>query len=309
MNVSDAHYSSSSESSSVSATTNSDPVDFSIATEIPVRLLKFQWILNQFGNLTTNKELYSPYICESAIFSCKLKLIKYDNGFGLFHVCCKCQTRHDDMKQTPNKQAFAPLRSTPVKKENSCDEFLPCVVEYEVSVADKYRREIIKWTTCFSNKNDSESFLIGEYRKNSWKTLFRDVLVLRCCMKETKIPRTEKQYPGTEYSLNLPSWEKLSKDLKSLYQNSLDTDYTLEIESEQIPVNSSLLAARSLVFRKMFHHDKEQKAQSLVIIKDVRFSAMKRLVEFLYTGLLKRLQKTFLCKKCTTSTMRQINLK
>ncbi|GFS56839.1 speckle-type POZ protein B [Trichonephila inaurata madagascariensis] len=275
MSVSDADYSSFSESFSRSAATDSEPVDFSIETEVPVQLSKFQWILNQFGNLSTNKELYSPYIRESDIFSCKLKLINYENGFGLFHVCCKCQIRHDDMEQTPNNPALAPLRSTPAKKENACDEFFPYIVEYEVSVADKHRREIIKWTTCFSNKNDNESFLIGEYRKNSWKTLFMDVLILRCCMKVTQIPRTENQYPGTEYSLNLPSWAKLSKDLKFLYQNSIDTDYTLEVHSEQILVNSSILAARSLVFRKMFHHDKEQNTQRLVIIPDVQLAAMK----------------------------------
>ncbi|GFR01236.1 speckle-type POZ protein B [Trichonephila clavata] len=282
MNVQDADYLSSSEISSVSATVDSEPVDFSIATEVPVETTKFRWILNQFGNLSINTELYSPYIYELGFFSCKLKLVKYENGFGLFHVCCKCQTRPGYMNQTESKPIFAPLRGA--KKEILIDEYFPYVVEYQVSVSDKHEREIIKWTTCFANKNDLESFLIGEHRNSSWKTLFRDVLVLRCCMKLTKIPRTEKQCPGIAYSLNMPSWTKLSQDLKSLYQNSIDTDYTLVVESEEIHVNSCILAARSSVFKKMLHHDKDQNVPNVVTITDVPLPAMKRLVEFLYTG-------------------------
>ncbi|GFY64358.1 speckle-type POZ protein B [Trichonephila inaurata madagascariensis] len=260
-----------------------DPVDFFIVTRVPVETYRFKWILNQFSNISSNKEVYSCLYS-----SCyRLKFIKYENGFGLFHVndIEVNNRRRNENRESPSLSIFLPVfNSDPVQQENVREDFFHHVIEYKVAVADKRGRERIKWKTCFSNDKDYGSYTIGEYRCNSWKTFFGEVLVLNCRVKVTKNPKTEKQNLDTKCSLESHCWEKLSQDLKSMYLNSLNADCTLEVKSEEILVNSSILAARSSVFKKMLHHDKEQKVQNPVAITDVPLPAMKRLVQFLYTG-------------------------
>ncbi|GFY64356.1 speckle-type POZ protein B [Trichonephila inaurata madagascariensis] len=267
-----------------------DPIDFFIVTRVPVKTYRFKWILNQFSNISSNEELYS--CIHSSRY--RLKLIKYENGFGLFHVCPKQQ---DDTKETVNNSQIISVfskfqtltsssdlslgnRSTEKSalQEDSSLRF----IEYEVSAIDKYGRERIKWTACFSETH--EHHFIGVFKNNSSEKIFEDVLTLYCCMKVTKIPETEKQNLEAERSLQNHCWQKLSQDLKFMYKNSSNADFILIVETEEILVNSSILAARSSVFKKMLHHDKEQKVQNPVAITDVPLPAMKRLVQFLYTG-------------------------
>ncbi|GFR28554.1 speckle-type POZ protein B [Trichonephila clavata] len=247
-----------------------DPIDFFIVTRVPVKTYRFKWILNQFNNISINKEVNSCFY--SSYY--RLKLIKYENGFGLFHVL-------DTEKQT-ERTSKSDEKWVLNNSRSAQEYFIHHVIECKVAVVDKHGKEIMKFTTCISNDKYHGSFTIGEYRSNSWKTFFDDVLVLDCCIKVTKKPETEKQFLNTEYSLQCRCWERLSQDLKSMYLNSLSADYTLKVGTEEIQVNSFILAARSSVFKKMFHHDKEQHAT--MIITDVPLPAMKRLVEFLYTG-------------------------
>ncbi|GFY63811.1 speckle-type POZ protein B [Trichonephila inaurata madagascariensis] len=233
-----------------------DVIDFFIATRIPAETYRFKWNVNLFCKLSTNKELYSPYICELNQFSCRLKLVKYENGFGLFHVY---QTR---------------------KKEAT----IPQAIEYQVSIVDRLGRARIKWAVSFSITDDYECCKIGEYRSNSWKTFPSDVVDLHCCLKVIKTPVTEKQLVNTEYSFEYPARQKLSEDLKFMYENSLNADCTLEIGTERIRVNSSILAARSPVFKKILHHDTEKNTFHSVPIEGVQLPTLKRLLMFLYTG-------------------------
>ncbi|GFR01235.1 speckle-type POZ protein B [Trichonephila clavata] len=261
-----------------------DPVDFFIVTRVPVKTYRFKWILNQFSSISTDEELYS---CINS--SCyRLKLIKYENGFGLFHVC---QIQQDDTKKTVNSLQTSGTFSSFSFGNTSSEETVlqgekgdPSLrfIEYDVSAIDKYGRERIKWTACFSRKH--EHYIIGVYKNNSSESIFGDVLTLNCCMKVTKIPETEKYYLDAESSFQNHCWQKLSQDLKFMYKNSFNADFTLEVETEEIRVNSSILAARSPVFKKMFDFDKEQHVLCPQVITDVPLPAMKRLVEFLYTG-------------------------
>ncbi|GFU23989.1 speckle-type POZ protein B [Nephila pilipes] len=238
-------------------------------------------------------DLYSTEIFSQPSSCCKLKLIKYENGFGLFHVY---QTRNNKEKTTygfgtipaaprPSSISFAQQTSQMSVVNNiSCDDPLSLVTEYQVSVVDRDQRERIRWTACFSNSNKDQCHTIGVYISNLSKAFFNDVLILQCCMKVRKMPETETLTLDTECSLESQSLKKLSQDLKAMYQNSMNTDFTLEVETEQILVNGPILSARSSVFKKMLHHDKEQNSRCSVAITDVPLSAMKRLVEFLYTG-------------------------
>ncbi|GFS31125.1 speckle-type POZ protein B [Trichonephila inaurata madagascariensis] len=221
----------------------------------------------------------------------RLKLTKYENGFGLFHVS---ETRNNDKTQTvSNSDLFASGKTSlnnsqntlaDSEKNKSYDYHIPRVIEYEVCIKDKQGRVRIKWAASFSSVKDYECCKIGEYRSNTWRTFLSDVADLHCCLKVIKTPVTEKQFIDTEVSLKNPSWQKLSEDLKSMYKNSLNVDCVLEVGIERIRVNSSILAARSPVFRTMFHHEEEENTLRSVEIECWQPPAMKRLLEFLYTG-------------------------
>ncbi|GFQ88092.1 speckle-type POZ protein B [Trichonephila clavata] len=294
MNSNEADPSSSTEATFISnnkATSDMEPIEFFLATRIPIESHTFKWNLTEFCNLSNNKELYSPCIWELSLFSYKLKLTKYENGFGLFHVC---ETRNDDKNQTVNNPSLFVFGETSLnnpqntlaysEESKSYDYNFPRVMEYQVSIKDRHGRLRIKWAASFSIGNDYECCKIGEYRSNSWETFLSDMVELHCCLKVIKTPITERQTLHTEISLSKPAWQKLSEDLKSMYKNSLNADYILEVGTERILVNSSILSARSPVFRKMFYHNEEQNTLRSVKIKDVQLQAMKRLLEFLYTG-------------------------
>ncbi|GFT37019.1 TD and POZ domain-containing protein 5 [Trichonephila clavipes] len=270
------------------APTNFDAIDFSITTRIPVETYRFKWNVNLFSKLSTNKDLYSPYICELRQFCCKLKLMKYDNGFGLFHVY---QTRKSDKKPIISSSIDLAFDISDVnnhtvnyEKNKLGETTIPQVVEYQVSIADKLGKVRISWSATFSNINDYGCCSIGEYRSHSWKTFFDDILVLHICMKLIKTPETEKQLIDEEYSLKYPAWQKLSEDLKFMYKSSLNADCILKFGINGIRVNSSILAARSPVFQKILQHDTEQNALRLVPIEGVQLPTLKRLIMYLYTG-------------------------
>ncbi|GFU21810.1 speckle-type POZ protein B [Trichonephila clavipes] len=144
-----------------------DPVDFFIVTRVPVETYRFKWILNQFSNISNNKELYSLYS------SCyRLKFIKYEKWIGLFHVNDTEVNRRRNEKIESPSLFFPVFNSDTVQQDNSREDLFQHIIEYEVAVADKSERERIKWKTCFSNDKDYGSCTIGEYRCISWKTFW-----------------------------------------------------------------------------------------------------------------------------------------
>ncbi|CAL1296384.1 unnamed protein product [Larinioides sclopetarius] len=100
------------------------------------------------------------------------------------------------------------------------------------------------------------------------------------------MPTTEEIPIAFKPSLENNGWKKLSVDLKALYQNSKDTDITLISGNDKIHAHKIILTARSTGFKKIFHHDEEKAEQNSVNITDVTFPALKRLVKFLYSGIL-----------------------
>ncbi|GFT99116.1 TD and POZ domain-containing protein 5 [Trichonephila clavipes] len=269
--------------------TDFDAIDFFIVTRIPVETYKFKWNVNLFCKLSTNKELYSPYICELNQFSCKLKLVKYENGFGLFHVYQIQKSKNPIVGSSMHFASVGSDVSNPAvtlnyDKNKSGERIIPQVIEYQVSIADRLGRERINWSATFTNIDDYGCCSIGEYRSNSWKTFLSDVLDLHCCLKVIKTPVTEKQLLDTEYSFEHLALQKLTEDLKCMYENSLNADCILEVGTERIRVNSSILAARSPVFKKKLHLDTEQNTLHSVPIEGVQLPTLKRLLVFLYTG-------------------------
>ncbi|GIX69822.1 speckle-type POZ protein B, partial [Caerostris extrusa] len=63
-----------------------DPLDFILATNIPVKTYRFKWNIPHFSLLSIDTVLFSTGIHPLRSAWCRLKLVKYETGFGLFHV-------------------------------------------------------------------------------------------------------------------------------------------------------------------------------------------------------------------------------
>ncbi|XP_055952767.1 uncharacterized protein LOC129988544 [Argiope bruennichi] len=267
-----------------------DPFDFLIVTQFPQKTYKFQWIIRQFSTLSESKELYSTDIQISDISCFQLKLVKYENGFGLFHVN-KVQSNGTNVVRSKSSSNvfgtsdFTIVKSRKPEEAPSADDFILNLV-YQVSAVDSRGKELMIWSVCFPDDNLSTSYEIGEYINNTLKKFPDDSLILNCNLNANLTPVTEKIKISSKPSLECNSWNKLSMDLKALYQDSLDTDVTLIVGTDKIRAHKLILTARSPIFKKIFHHDMKEAEQNSVIITDVQFSALQRLVEFLYAGII-----------------------
>ncbi|GBL98965.1 Speckle-type POZ protein B [Araneus ventricosus] len=302
-----------------------DPIDFLIVTRIPEKSYKFQWIIRQFSTLSKNKELYSTCIHALATSCYQLKLVKYEHGFGLFHVSrTRVQSNETSTAKSQNKElsnqtgtffenstfgsrknrnlgnsgfAFggqnfssfhsqAPVRHTEQTKEADNANKFPINLEYQVSTTDSRGKELLKWSVCFSDDSESKNNKIGEYINNTLEIFPDDSLILDCDLKVILMPISEEIPIASKPSLECNNWKKLSTDLKALYQNSLDTDITLIAGTDKIHAHKLILTARSAIFKKIFHHNMEEAEENSVAITDVQFSVLQRLIEFLYTGVI-----------------------
>ncbi|GBL98969.1 Speckle-type POZ protein B [Araneus ventricosus] len=276
-----------------------DPIDFLIVTRIPEKTYRFKWIIRQFSTLTTNKALYSTGIHALDNSWYRLKLVKYENGFGLFHVF-KVQSsesntarsqRHEWNTHTIQNSCSAPetsVRLTEQKEPKGAPNVndFTLKLEYQISASDSREKDLMKWSVCFSDDRESQSYKIGEYMNNTSENFPDDTLILDCNLKVRFIPTTGEMPVASKPSLKSNSWKKLSTDFKVLYQNSPEADVTLVVGAEKIRAHKLILTVRSTVFKKIFYHDMEEAEQNSVAITDVQLPALQRLVEFLYTGII-----------------------
>jgi len=80
--------------------------------------------------------------------------------------------------------------------------------------------------------------------------------------------------------------EKVSKDFHKIYVNGINTDITLRMKDDTLAVHKLILSARSSVFARMFQQEsvKEVIIDNVVDIEDIDITAMKGLIDFIYSG-------------------------
>ena len=85
---------------------------------------------------------------------------------------------------------------------------------------------------------------------------------------------------------NLPgsSEDSLSSDLGALLQDTELSDITLAVGVKEFPAHRIILAARSPVFKAMFHHDMREKTESRLDIADLSADAVQGMLQWIYTG-------------------------
>ncbi|GIX75126.1 TD and POZ domain-containing protein 4 [Caerostris darwini] len=287
-----------------------DTVDFILVTNIPAKTYRFKWILPQFSLLSTGTVLFSTGIHPLGSAWCRLKLVKYEAGFGLFHVnkLPSRQSYPEKNKMLPATNIFRQTNReceeeefydekqidniSTVKKEKVEDRELSPVenaihsqLEYLVTAKDINGKEWARWSVILPNPNTDGDTIIGKLFNTS-NNFSSGSLVLDCCLKVTMTPTTEEQSFSDNPTLSCQGWKNLSRDLKTFYQNALNSDVTLLVRSDPLRAHKSILSARSPVFKKMFHHGMQECDRNTVDITDVPMDALRRLVEYLYTGVI-----------------------
>ncbi|GBL99061.1 TD and POZ domain-containing protein 2 [Araneus ventricosus] len=118
------------------------------------------------------------------------------------------------------------------------------------------------------------------YQRNQFDFLKNDILIIDCCLKVEGCITTEI----SSFKSERESREHLINDLKTMFNNPVDSDFTLQVGNEIIHSHKSLLRARSAYFKRMFEIEMKESAENSVSISDVSHPTMQKLVEFLYTG-------------------------
>ncbi|KAF8771422.1 hypothetical protein HNY73_018847 [Argiope bruennichi] len=147
-----------------------DPIDFQIVTRIPEKNYRFQWIIRQYSTLSPNIALYSTDIHILDTTRYRLKLVKYENGFGLFHVSKEKsdETRKEDEINAVNREnesrvSYAIGWASPIEiarsapstasakeavpnaKTNVSDDFT-FKTAYQISTSDSMSKDLMKWS-------------------------------------------------------------------------------------------------------------------------------------------------------------------
>mmetsp|Transcript_101737 Transcript_101737/g.323278 ORF Transcript_101737/g.323278 Transcript_101737/m.323278 type:complete len:501 (+) Transcript_101737:59-1561(+) len=78
----------------------------------------------------------------------------------------------------------------------------------------------------------------------------------------------------------------LGPQLGALLDSALFTDVVVHVEKEEIRAHSSVLAARSPVFKAMWLSSMREQQQKEVVIKDLEPTAVRRMLRFMYVGAL-----------------------
>ncbi|CAL1282512.1 unnamed protein product [Larinioides sclopetarius] len=130
----------------------------------------------------------------------------------------------------------------------------------------------------FSLEKNVDVNILGKVgNRCSFNTLINDRLIidLRVNVKEITTNRLTRDIdPG----------KKLREDLKTMLENSVNSDVSLQVGNERIPVHWSILCSRSPYFKEMFDSGMQERVQNSVIIADSSLGTVQKLIQFLYTA-------------------------
>nr|XP_042910781.1 uncharacterized protein LOC107437060 [Parasteatoda tepidariorum] len=88
----------------------------------------------------------------------------------------------------------------------------------------------------------------------------------------------------------LESLKRLSNDFSKIFEQSINTDFTFCVDGNDLKVHKTILRARSPVFDRMLNHITGElfDLSNSIDITDIRLPAMKRFVNYLYSGTYRR---------------------
>ncbi|GIY04520.1 BTB domain-containing protein [Caerostris extrusa] len=111
--------------------------------------------------------------------------------------------------------------------------------------------------------------------------LTNDVLVINCAIKlQNGVLTTEIN----KLQFSVDNRSKCLDHFKQLYEEPHQSDVRLKVGEEVINAHWLILCTRSPYFMQMFESEMKERLQNIVVVTDISFLALKKLVEFLYTG-------------------------
>ncbi|GBL99060.1 TD and POZ domain-containing protein 2 [Araneus ventricosus] len=128
--------------------------------------------------------------------------------------------------------------------------------------------------------NSYETILNAVCQKSQITSLKDDKLIIQCLLKVEGRITTQVNFFKSE----MESRGNLIDDWKKMYNNPIDSDLTLQIGDKIIHTHKIVLIARSAYFRRMFQTEMKEQAENTVVVTDVLYPTMQKLVEFLYSG-------------------------
>lgn len=84
---------------------------------------------------------------------------------------------------------------------------------------------------------------------------------------------------------------RLPTDLGSLFRSGEFGDVTLLVGTREMLVHKAILAVRSPVFAAMFKHQMEESQRNRVIITDVDYDILEKMLTYIYTGRLQNIKE------------------
>ncbi|GBM15119.1 Speckle-type POZ protein B [Araneus ventricosus] len=133
----------------------------------------------------------------------------------------------------------------------------------------------------FSLKKDQDTDVIGRVpNRTRFDTLTNDTLIIDLWVNIKEVIGIKINC----FKCDTEPGRKMREDFKTMLENPVNSDVSLQVGDERIPAHWSILCSRSPYFKKMFDSGMRERVQNSVTIADLSLDTVKKLIQFLYTA-------------------------
>ncbi|GIY33872.1 TD and POZ domain-containing protein 5 [Caerostris darwini] len=254
---------------------------FSALTDIKVTRRSFVWEIKDFSNLKTNKQMSvvvrSPSKEASIILKLFLFEVKYLEEVINITVCSSCEA----IKLLTLTFSLIDVEGNNVecgKTELLSDQLKEgTILALQISKSEVMENKNYLMKDCLSLRCEY-AFSTGSISEEIEKVLSFGA-------------DYRKEIIETEFKPKvLYDHDDLLDDLNSLYRDDTLSDMELRTETETFRVHTTILSARSEVFKAMFTTEMRETLNRHVYIPDVDNDTLRRMILYLYTDHLEDLE-------------------
>ncbi|KAG8184014.1 hypothetical protein JTE90_024471 [Oedothorax gibbosus] len=134
---------------------------------------------------------------------------------------------------------------------------------------------------CTQNENSWRYIIFADKLEEHSRSAENNIVVFKCIMKFKELATENVDRLRFKCSKNVPN---LIEDFKTMYTDSLYTDFSFVVDNNVVRVHKSVLCARSPVLARMLKYPLEEEKKDTIKIVDIDLPTLKTFIEFLYTG-------------------------
>ncbi|GIY06236.1 TD and POZ domain-containing protein 2 [Caerostris darwini] len=228
-------------------------IDTTATTERTQKIHRIKWTLKNFSQFPLNTKVVGPYFYLTQNCHGNISLKKEINQIYLY------LTNKSDQSS--------------IKIERECTL---CDCNGKVCFE-------LKFGKVYELEKNVDKDIIGSVSSimNNLNLLTNNVLVINCAIKlQNGVLTTEIN----KLQLTVDSRSKCLDHFKQLYEEPYQSDVRLKVGEEVISAHWLILCTRSPYFKQMFESEMKERIENTVVITDISFLTLKKLIEFLYTG-------------------------